>query len=293
MRKPWWLPEGWHAETWVCSMRGHVLPPATDDERLARGELMRCLRCDTWVPGAAVDEAAQPVPWPRRGKELHQAIVLRLVAIDRAFHAVILIPVGLVLGWLWLRLNVLSPEARALAQSLARVSNDVGHLGGQLNSAATKVASLRRDHVRNLAALALTFGIVEGVEAVGLWRERRWAEYLTVVATASLLPLEIVELTRQRTAGSGWARRSGPASSATSRAGRGTPTIVPGTRRVTRVIGFVINIAVVVYLVRAKRLFGVGGGEPEDAVDRRTIIAASNPQKARPATPAPPERAVN
>lgn len=261
MRKPWWLPEGWHAETWVCSIRGHVVPPATDDERLAQGALMRCLRCDAWVPRAAVDEAAEPVPCPRRGKELHQAIVLRLVAIDRAFHAVILIPVGLLLVWLWLRLNVLSPEARNLAQGLARVSNDVGHLGGQLNSAATKVASLRRDHVRNLAALALAFGIVEGVEAVGLWRERRWAEYLTVVATASLLPLEVLELTHH---------------------------VTP-----TRAVGFVINIAVVVYLVRAKHLFGVGGREPEGTVDCEAIVAAPNPQKARPATLARSEQTLN
>lgn len=32
------------------------------------------------------------------------------------------------------------------------------------------------------------------VEGVGLLLRRRWAEYLTVIATASLLPLEIYEL---------------------------------------------------------------------------------------------------
>ncbi len=37
------------------------------------------------------------------------------------------------------------------------------------------------------AALLLT-------EGVGLWMQRRWAEYLTVAATASLIPVEIYEL---------------------------------------------------------------------------------------------------
>jgi len=32
------------------------------------------------------------------------------------------------------------------------------------------------------------------VEGWGLWRERRWAEYLTVIVTASLIPLEVWEI---------------------------------------------------------------------------------------------------
>ena len=71
-------------------------------------------------------------------------------------------------------------------------------------------------------------GVLEGVEAIGLWFERRWAEYLTVVATASLLPIEVLELTRHATP--------------------------------LKAAGFVVNVAVVVYLVVAKRLFGVRGG---------------------------------
>ncbi len=37
------------------------------------------------------------------------------------------------------------------------------------------------------------------VEGVGLWRGKRWAENLTIVATASFLPFEIFELLRHTT----------------------------------------------------------------------------------------------
>jgi len=252
-RRPWWLPEGWHAETWVCSMRGHVCSPTVDDDRLAQGDLLRCVRCDAWVATDAMDRQADRVPWPRRGKELHEAIVLRLVAVDRAFHALILIPAGLLLGWLWLRLDILSPEARSLTEGLAAVSRDLGHVGGLLNGAATKVATLNRSHVRNLAVAVLAFGVVEAAEAVGLWMERRWAEYLTVVATASLLPVEVIELSHHFT--------------------------------VLKSFGFVLNIAVVGYLLWAKRLFGVRGGVAATDLDVGAILARPNPQKARSARP--------
>jgi uncharacterized membrane protein (DUF2068 family) len=68
--------------------------------------------------------------------------------------------------------------------------------------------------------------VLEGTEAVGLWKERRWAEYLTAVATAGFLPFEIIELSKK------------------------VSPLKVGT--------FVVNIAILVYLIWAKRLFGVG-----------------------------------
>jgi uncharacterized membrane protein (DUF2068 family) len=37
------------------------------------------------------------------------------------------------------------------------------------------------------------------IEGWGLWREKRWAEYLTVIATSSLIPLEVWEIIRHFT----------------------------------------------------------------------------------------------
>ena len=44
--------------------------------------------------------------------------------------------------------------------------------------------------------VALAFGALEATEAYGLWRRRRWGEWLTVVATSLLLIPEVWALTK-------------------------------------------------------------------------------------------------
>lgn len=41
---------------------------------------------------------------------------------------------------------------------------------------------------------ACIYACVFLVEGWGLWREKRWAEYLTVIVTASLIPIEVWEI---------------------------------------------------------------------------------------------------
>lgn len=45
--------------------------------------------------------------------------------------------------------------------------------------------------------LALCWATLFAIEGVGLWRAKRWAEYLTIGATGSFIPLELYELYRQ------------------------------------------------------------------------------------------------
>jgi uncharacterized membrane protein (DUF2068 family) len=109
-----------------------------------------------------------------------------------------------------------------------------GHVGiiGELD----KLFSLQTHTLRVLAAVLLGYAVLEGVEAIGLWLMKRWAEYLTFIATTILLPLEVYELIHRVSA--------------------------------LKIIGFLINLAVVVYLIWAKRLFGLRGGGAVDE-DRR------------------------
>ena len=39
--------------------------------------------------------------------------------------------------------------------------------------------------------------MLEGLEGIGLLMRRLWAEYLTVIATAILLPLEVYEIVQK------------------------------------------------------------------------------------------------
>jgi len=78
----------------------------------------------------------------------------------------------------------------------------------------------------------LVYAVIEGVEAVGLWYQKRWAEYLTFLVTASFLPLEVYELIHKFTP--------------------------------FKVFAFVVNTAIVAYLLFAKRLFGIRGGAAAD-----------------------------
>jgi uncharacterized membrane protein (DUF2068 family) len=49
-----------------------------------------------------------------------------------------------------------------------------------------------RVHARRF--VTLTYAAVFAIEGVGLWMQRRWAEWLTTIITASLIPLEVWEL---------------------------------------------------------------------------------------------------
>ncbi|CAM5447807.1 hypothetical protein SRIMM317S_02767 [Streptomyces rimosus subsp. rimosus] len=89
-----------------------------------------------------------------------------------------------------------------------------------------------------VAGLLVAYALVEIIEGVGLWRAKRWAEYLTVVATAAFLPLEIYELTEKVS----W----------------------------LKIATLVINIIAVLYILLSKRLFGLRGGRDAFEAERHS-----------------------
>jgi uncharacterized membrane protein (DUF2068 family) len=237
----------WHAETLVCSRRGHVLPASfvgrlrPEDggvgvDLLDGRRFARCLRCDSWrdvpKPVAPVSEtlpALADIALPRRGEALREAIVLRIIALDRILHVVLF--GALFLAALAFRLNIgpLRDQARSLLDALqATAANSTQASQGFIVRELERIGSVRSGALDVVIATALAYFCLELVEAIGLWHERRWAEYLTVVATAGLLPLEIVEIARRIT--------------------------------VIRVGALVVNLAIVGWLLYRKRLFGIAGG---------------------------------
>ena len=51
--------------------------------------------------------------------------------------------------------------------------------------------------VETLRAASLLYAVLFSVEGVGLWMRRHWAEWLTVISTGSLIPLEFWELSQR------------------------------------------------------------------------------------------------
>ncbi len=197
-----------------CGLHGHELLGTgaaelrPEDALFAReaGGLRwyRCLRCDSWVALRAPDRVAVTYPpgrdeiaLPLRGKPLPDRYVLRLIAIERAIHF-------LVLSALAAAVFLFASNKAALNADFTRILKDLqGSLGGPINNTSSGVVSdLQRLFAVNVTNLYLVgvavaaYAVLEGVETAGLWLGRRWAEYLTFIATIIFVPYEVSELAR-------------------------------------------------------------------------------------------------
>ena len=243
-----------HWELLVCGLRGHALVGVNaarlrpEDELIAREydgvRWYRCLRCDSWLPLARpirptreTPPAREEIELPLRGKALRDKIVLRLIAIDRAIHFV-------VLALLSVAVFLFATHEVRLRQLFYRIVNAIQgttggapktHPVGVLHSVA-HAFTLSSSTLYAVAGAAAAYAVLEAVEAVGLWYQRRWAEYLTFVATLVFLPYEAYELAR---------------------------SVSP-----FKVVAIIVNLAVAAYLLLAKRLFGLRGGATADEAER-------------------------
>jgi uncharacterized membrane protein (DUF2068 family) len=99
----------------------------------------------------------------------------------------------------WIRAMHMDPGNRHIEMFLARVSN------------------LSPAQVKKLGLVGLFYAGLFLVEGTGLWLQRRWGEWVTVVITGLLVPVEVYEIFRH-------------------------PTVV-------KILVLLVNIAVVAYLV--------------------------------------------
>lgn len=59
------------------------------------------------------------------------------------------------------------------------------------------VSRLDRNHLRAIEAGTFFYALLHVIEGIGLILERRWAGYLTIIATSSLIPFEVYEIIRK------------------------------------------------------------------------------------------------
>jgi uncharacterized membrane protein (DUF2068 family) len=116
--------------------------------------------------------------------------LLRWIAAERSLRAAFLIAVGVVL-----LTHVHTDWGRVLRQEAIRwgLHPSDGGLGRVLR----RISHIGPGRVGVYGAIAVGYGVLEGVEAYGLWRRRRWAEWLTVVVTSLLFIPEVWELAKR------------------------------------------------------------------------------------------------
>ena len=146
--------------------------------------------------------------------------VVRLIVVERLAKSTILLVLGASLiaadrlGYLPRLVDLvqdeidLSADRGVITRVLAWVADQLGHL---------------LPHVTVVALAVVLYAALEATEGVGLALRRRWAEYLTVIATGVLIPFELTEVVAR-------------------------PTFF-------RVGALLVNVAIVVYLAWRKRLF--------------------------------------
>lgn len=222
----------------ACGWGGHETYAPDEDDLRARlrtdtavGEAWRCLRCGVYVVGEPAGRGpADAAPEVPRGRLLRDRVLMRLLAAERMLRAVgLFLAAGLVLYFrdrheVWAQafrddLPLLTPFAQQLGWNLddSRIVQWIDH-----------ALSLSPTTLAWVAAAVAAYGVLQVVEAVGLWSLRRWGEYFAVVATSVFLPLEIHELLERVT--------------------------------VLRLLALLVNLAAVVWLLWSKRLFGLRGG---------------------------------
>ena len=252
-----------------CGRSGHVTYAPDEPEVRARlagttagGPAWCCLRCASFVPGPpAASGPAAGAPRVRRGLEIRSLLILRIFSVERFLRALIFAGLAVLL-WRF------KHSQRSIEAAFDREEPVLRELFRQLgfNFDHSKLVGLFQ-HALTLSPGSLTllavglaaYSAIEVVEGVGLWLARRWGEYFAMVATSLGLPLEILDLSHKVT--------------------------------VTALIFLAVNLALVVYLVVTKRLFGVRGGKRaydarlrEDSIMENALAAAA---AATPPTPGP------
>lgn len=137
--------------------------------------------------------------------------LLKLIAVFKLVKALSLIALGIGV----IRLGHSGDPTDKLSQLLMRLGFNPG--GHYVDLLLAKVSSLPPERFKQLGIGSFVYAALFLTEGVGLWLGKRWGEWVTIVITSSLVPLEIFEIVREPSA--------------------------------TKVAVLVLNVAIVVYLV--------------------------------------------
>jgi uncharacterized membrane protein (DUF2068 family) len=253
-----------------CGFQGHSLVGTdaaevrAEDHALVRERnglrWYRCLRCDAWVPltppelpGTQAVPSLDDVTIPLRGRPLRDRYVLRLIAVERAFHVLVFALLAVAIFLFIPHRNELHSDYTHFLQDLRNGVVGPGVGRGGFWTLINRLFAISETDLILIAVALVVYCVLLSIEIVGLWRSRRWAEYLTFVESCVLLPYEIYELMKSVT--------------------------------VLKVVGLVANLAILLYLALVHRLFGIRGGS---RAIRDVYESSGGRQAFDRATPQPP-----
>ena len=232
-----------------CGVRGHITYRPEESEYAERlqattvaGEAWRCLRCGAYVAEAPAGSGpADLAPTPTRGRALRQLIILRLLAVLRGIEGTAWLAVGITA---WFVSNRVPEFLAALKQAVPALEPVTRTIGWDIDRSwlarmVDRWSEISPETIILLGAVIAALGAVKWAEAIGLWLGKRWGEYLAAVATAAFIPVEVYELIEHVSA--------------------------------FKIVLLLINVAAVVWLVVAKRLFGVRGGLAAERAENEEV----------------------
>lgn len=135
--------------------------------------------------------------------------LIRLIAVFKVVKAALCVAIGVGV------LKVMQQGDGILDRWVAALGLDPG--GHYVEQAVSKASTIPPEKLKALGLVSFVYAALFLTEGIGLWLLKRWAEWFTIVITASLIPVEIYEIYDHATA--------------------------------SKVIVLAINIAVLVYLI--------------------------------------------
>jgi len=113
---------------------------------------------------------------------------LRLIALFKLFKALVL------LASLAILFNLIRQDDQAGAIITWALTLHVDPANHYVRSVLAALLRLNPQQFAVLTVGTVLYAVLFFVEGIGLWFEQVWAEYLTIVATASFIPIELYEI---------------------------------------------------------------------------------------------------
>jgi uncharacterized membrane protein (DUF2068 family) len=119
--------------------------------------------------------------------------LIRLIAWFKLLNAVLLIALGVGV------LKLLNTDVTSVLEQLARRLG-LGPGSRFVGRVILNAATVTPNRIKDLGVGSFIYAGLFLTEGIGLWFMKRWAEWLTVIVTSSLVPVETYEIYRHPTA---------------------------------------------------------------------------------------------